>query len=52
MLENKNNYLEMGLFLRDEDQEPVTIDCYAFGETVIGGSCNEAELNVLNSRSL
>ena len=51
LLENKNNYLEMGLIFRDEDQDPVTIDCYAFGETVIGGSCNEAELNVLNSQA-
>ena len=49
--ENKNNILQIGLLLRDEDQDPVTIDCYAFGETVIGGSCNEAELNVLNSEA-
>ncbi len=51
VLENKNNYLEMGLILREEDQDPVTIDCYAFGETVIGGSCKEAELNILNSEA-
>ena len=49
--ENKNNIIQIGLLLRDEDQDPVTIDCYAFGETVIGGSCNEAELNVLNSEA-
>ena len=49
--ENKNNIIQIGLLLRDEDQDPVTIDCYAFGETVIGGSCNEAELSVLNSEA-
>ena len=49
--ENKNNLVEIGFLLRDEDQDPVTIDCYAFGETIIGGSCSEAELNVLNSNA-
>ena len=44
--ESNNNFIQIGLLLRDEDQDPVTIDCYAFGGTVIGGSCNEAELNV------
>jgi len=51
LLENENNIIQIGLLLRDEDQDPVTIDCYAFGETVIGGSCNEAELSVLNSEA-
>ena len=27
----------------------MTIDCYAFGSTVIGGSCEEAKLRLLNS---
>ena len=49
--ENNDSLMQIGLFLRDEDQDPVTIDCYAFGETVIGGSCNEAELSVLNSEA-
>ena len=49
--ENKNSLIQIGLLLRNEDQDPVTIDCYAFGETVIGGSCDEAELNVLNSEA-
>ncbi len=49
--ENKNSYIQIGLLLRNEDQDPVTIDCYAFGETVIGGSCIEAELNILNSEA-
>ncbi len=49
--ENKNNLVEIGFLIRDEDQDPVTIDCYAFGETIIGGSCDDAELNVLNSEA-
>ena len=49
--ENNNSSMQIGLLVRNEDQDPVTIDCYAFGETVIGGSCNEAELNVLNSEA-
>ena len=47
--EYKNNSVEIGFILSDEEQDPVTIDCYAFGGTVIGGSCNEAKLNILNS---
>jgi hypothetical protein len=49
--ENNNSLIQIGLLHRNEDQDPVTIDCYAFGETVIGGSCDEAELNVLNSEA-
>ena len=49
--ENNNSLIQIGLLLRNEDQDPVTIDCYAFGETVIGGSCDEAELNILNSEA-
>jgi len=45
---DKNNF-EFGLFTQEENQDPVTIDCYAFGSTVIGGSCTEAKLRVLNS---
>ena len=45
---DKNNF-EFGLFAKEENQDPVTIDCYAFGSTVIGGSCTEAKLRVLNS---
>jgi len=45
---DKNNF-EFGLFTKEENQDPVTIDCYAFGSTVIGGSCTEAKLRVLNS---
>ena len=38
-LENEKNNFEIGLFSKKEEQDPVTIDCYAFGSTVIGGSC-------------
>ena len=37
------------MFSKKEEQDPVTIDCYAFGSTVIGGSCEEAKLRLLNS---
>ena len=43
------NIIELGLFLKEEEQDPVIIDCYAFGDTVIGGSCDEARLRVLDS---
>ena len=43
------NILELGLFLKEEEQDPVVIDCYAFGDTVIGGSCDEARFRVLDS---
>ena len=48
-LENEKNNFEIGLFSKKEEQDPVTIDCYAFGSTVIGGSCEEAKLRLLNS---
>ena len=47
--ENDNRSYELGLFTKEETQDPVTIDCYAFGSTVIGGSCSEARLRLLNS---
>ena len=45
---NKRSY-ELGFFSKEENQDPVMIDCYAFGSTVIGGSCAEAELRILDS---
>lgn len=45
---DKRSY-ELGVFAKEEKQDPVTIDCYAFGSTVIGGSCSEARLRLLNS---
>jgi len=47
--ETDNNNLELGLFSKEEKQDPVIIDCYAFGSTVIGGACDEAKLRVLDS---
>ena len=49
ILANDNRTYELGLFTKDEKQDPVTIDCYAFGSTVVGGSCEEARLRLLNS---
>lgn len=48
-LDTDNRSYELGLFSKEENQDPVTIDCYAFGETVVGGSCEEARLRLLDS---
>ena len=47
--ETEKRYYDLGLFIKEEDQDPVTIDCYAFGETVVGGSCDDAKLRLLDS---
>ena len=49
ILNSENRSYELGLFAKEENQDPVTIDCYAFGTTVIGGSCEEAKLRLLDS---
>ncbi len=49
LLDTDNRSYEFGLFSKEENQDPVTIDCYAFGNTVVGGSCEEARLRLLDS---
>ena len=49
LLDTEDRSYEFGFFIKEENQEPVTIDCYAFGSTVVGGSCEEAKLRVLDS---
>ena len=49
ILDNQDISYEIGLYKKEEKQDPVTIDCYAFGSIVVGGSCNEARLRVLDS---
>ena len=49
ILDYDERVFEIGLFKKEEKQEPVTIDCYAFGSIVVGGSCDEAKLRVLDS---
>ena len=39
------------MFSKSEEQDPLTIDCYTFGSTIVGGSCEDAELRVLNSQA-
>ena len=51
ILDNEERSYELGLFTKEENQDPVTIDCYAFGTTVVGGSCEEARLRLLNSET-
>ena len=47
-LDYDERFIEIGFFKKEEKQEPVTIDCYAFGSVVIGGSCEEAKRGVLD----
>ncbi len=46
----KNRLFNLELFTTETDQDPVTIDCYQFGGTVIGGSCSEADVQLLDSK--
>ena len=45
-----NSLFNLELFATKTDQDPVTIDCYQFGGTVIGGSCPEADIQLLDSQ--
>ena len=47
--ETEKRYFDLGIFYKDENQDPITIDCYAFGSTVVGGSCDEAKLRLIDS---
>ena len=47
--ETSESFFDIGFFTKQEDQDPVTIDCYSFGTTVVGGSCDEAKLRLLDS---
>jgi len=47
--ENSERFYDLGLFYGEEKQDPLTIDCYAFGSTIVGGSCPEAQLRLLDS---
>ncbi len=47
--ESEKHYFDVGIYVKEEEQDPVTIDCYAFGETIVGGSCDEAKLRLLDS---
>jgi len=47
--QNESRSYELSLFSREEKQDPLVIDCYAFGNTVLGGSCEEAKVRSLNS---
>ena len=40
---------EIGIFSKDTKQDPLTIDCYEFSGLVIGGSCEEADVKLLDS---
>jgi len=45
---SKKYSFNLGLIIEEEDQDPVLIDCYSFGETIVGGSCEGAKLRLLD----
>ncbi len=47
--ETEARYFDIGILFKEENQDPVKIDCYAFGSTIVGGSCDEAKLRLLDS---
>ena len=49
LFSNSNNIYEMELFFEEENQDPLTIDCYEFGSLVVGGSCPEARISFLDA---
>ena len=44
-----NKIYEVSLFAKETKQDPLTIDCYEFNSLIIGGSCEEADVRLLNS---
>ena len=49
-LSTKKRSFNLEIFATETEQDPVTIDCYQFGGTVIGGSCSEADVQLLDSK--
>ena len=37
------------MFVTETEQDPVMIDCYQFASIVVGGSCNEADVQLLDA---
>lgn len=37
------------IFYKETEQDPVEIDCYQSGSTVIGGACSEADIRLLDA---
>lgn len=50
ILSATNTVFNLEIFGTETEQDPVTIDCYQFGGTVIGGSCGEADIQLLDSQ--
>ena len=49
LFSNPYNIYEMELFFEEENQDPLTIDCYEFESLVVGGSCPEARISFLDA---
>ena len=50
IFKNKERDLDFELFYTETTQDPLTIDCYGFGSIVLGGSCAEADVKLLDSQ--
>ena len=48
-IEYSNKIIEFEFFTKETIQDSLTIDCYEFNGLVIGGSCIEADVRLLNS---
>ena len=48
-IKGDNNTYNFELFYQETQQDPVEIDCYQSGPLVIGGSCAEADIKLLDS---
>ena len=49
LFSNSRNTYELELYAEEEDQDPLTIDCYEFGSLIVGGSCSEARISFLDA---
>ncbi|SVA00411.1 uncharacterized protein METZ01_LOCUS53265 [marine metagenome] len=49
LFSNSKNIYEMEFFFEEENQDPLTVDCYEFGSLIVGGSCPEARISFLDA---
>ena len=46
---NSSRIYNLEIFVTETEQDPVMIDCYQFASIVVGGSCNEADVQLLDA---
>ena len=49
IFKSKKRDLDLEIYYTETTQDPVTIDCYGFGSIVVGGSCPEADVKLVDS---